>query len=232
MVVTVVDHVALRETPSTAGPLIGYLPLRARSFVVDGPVSADGYTWMLIAGPGLPPASGCATFPTSELTCPAWFGWAAMADASTGDAWFADDATACPDPASGDSRAVMMLGDVEALHCYAGRQLELPGWLSADSLTEGPPCELGDVTWLVCEPASGTLYADPAEEVTIGLYVDPTSDIDLSAANGQVTVLGHVDDQAAEACGTAFPGHPVNPMLTELNCRTKFVVDSIALVAP
>ena len=233
MVVALVDEIALRDGPSRSGGLIGYLRMGSRSFVVAGPESADGYEWMLLAGPGLPPASGCATSPTAELTCPAWFGWAAIADPASGDAWFAEDPTDCPNPAAGDSRTIMVLGDVEALHCYAGQQIELHGWLPAESLTDGPGCpgeEFG--AWLMCGP-SGSLFAAPDDATSIELYVDPTSEVDLSIAPiGNVTVIGRVDDPAADSCYTAFVGDLTNPVLMELNCRAKFVVDLIGAVAP
>jgi hypothetical protein len=230
MVVAVVDQIALRDG-ATSGGLIGYLPMGSRSFVADGPVSAGGYQWALLVGPGIPPASGCATFPTTELTCPVWFGWAAIADPVSGDPWFADDPSECPGPDTGDSRAIMMLGDVEALHCFSGDQLVLPGWLPAESLSEG--CNgVESVSWLVCETGAGTLFAARDEAVSIELYVDPTSDVDLSATTGQVTVIGHVDHPAARSCRTAFVGHPDNPVLREVNCRARFVVDRIAVQAP
>ena len=232
MVASVVDHISLRDSPSQAGALIGYLPLGSRSFVVDGPISAHGYEWMLLAGPGIPPSSGCATFPTSELTCPVWFGWAAIADPASEDQWFVEDPTDCPDPASGDSRAIMMLGDIEALHCYADDQLELPGWLPSESLNDVPSCPNGDVAWLMCPQPSGLLFANQDEVVAIELFVDPASGLDLGITTGHVTVIGHLDDPAAEACNTAFVGHPDNPVLRQLNCRAKFVVDRVAVVAP
>ena len=231
MVVTVVDQVALRDGARTAGGLIGYLPIGSRSFVVDGPVSADGYEWMLLVGPGIPPASGCATFPTRELTCPVWFGWAAIADPVSGDPWFADDPSECPEVDAGDTRAIMMLGDVEALHCFSGEQIEPSGWLPAESVNED--CSgLESVAWLVCEPGAGTLFVAQDEAVSIELYVDPSSDVDLSATTGHVTVIGHVDHPAAQSCSTAFVGHPDNPALREVNCRTRFVVDRVAVQAP
>jgi hypothetical protein len=232
MVVALVDDIALRDGPSRSGGLIGYLRMGSRSFVVAGPESADGYEWMLLAGPGLPPASGCATSPTPELTCPAWFGWAAIADPSSGAAWFADDPTDCPDPAAGDSDAIMVLGDVEALHCYAGQQIELHGWLP-ERLSDGPGCPGEDVgAWLICEP-SGSLFAAPDVATSIELYVDPASEVDLSIApTGYVTVIGHVDDPAAHSCYTAFIGDVYDPELMELNCRARFVVDLIGAVAP
>ncbi|HEX6473897.1 MAG TPA: hypothetical protein VF114_02275, partial [Candidatus Limnocylindria bacterium] len=122
MVRALLPGIALRIEAGLSEDRLGTLPQGSRSYVVSGPVEADGYTWIQLAGPGLPPSSGCATTPGPEFSCPAWFGWAATGDPATGDAWFVDHPTDCPDP-SLDLRAFMMLGDVEALHCYGNQQI-------------------------------------------------------------------------------------------------------------
>ena len=68
--------------------------------------------------------------------------------------------------------------------------------------------------------------------MSIELYVDPASDVELSAATGQVTVRGHVDDPAARTCSTAVAGHPDDSALGEVTCRSRFVVDRVAAQAP
>ena len=99
MVRTLVADVSLRVEPGMDSERLGTLPLGSRSLVVAAPREADGYLWIQIAGPGLPPASGCAISSGDELTCPAWLGWAATGDPASGTKWFIDDPSPVQPPA-------------------------------------------------------------------------------------------------------------------------------------
>ena len=76
MVRALVAGISLRAAPSVDSERLGSLPLGSRSLVVGAPREADGYRWIQISGPGLPPASGCATSPARRAHMPrlAWLG--------------------------------------------------------------------------------------------------------------------------------------------------------------
>lgn len=236
MVRALLSGIAVRLEAGLSSERLGSLPEGSRSFVVSGPVEADGYTWIQIAGPGLPPASGCATFPGPEFSCPTWFGWAAVGDPETGDAWFVEDPTDCPDPTQ-DPRAFMMLGDVEALHCYGNREIEFSGWIaSPEAITEPGECGANDVpaAWLSCPDGySMRVRANDFEVVDIELFVDPDSGVELAYPGHWPIVVGHFDHPDAAECETATPaGHPIDPDGVNLFCRTRFVLTLLGGVGP
>lgn len=234
IVKALVPGIALRSDPGLGADRFGILPEGSRSFVVNGPVEADGYQWIQLSGLGLPPASGCATFP-GELGCPVWFGWAATGDPQTGEPWFVDDPTDCPDP-SLEPRDFMMLGDVEALHCYSGRDLEVTAWLPEAGLNVAPVCPAEDVAarWLYCPDGySARVWAVEDEAVWLEVFVDPASSVEFTSTGYWAIIVGHHDDPAAEGCDAAISaGHPIYPAWAILNCRAHFVVTQLAGAAP
>jgi hypothetical protein len=236
MVRAVVPGIALRIAPGLSAERLGTLPDSSRSFVVGGPIEADGYEWIQLAGPGLPPASGCATSPGPEFTCPTWFGWAATGT-KEGDAWFVLDPTDCPDSNS-DARAFMMLGDVEALHCYGDEEIEFVGWIPGPTaLREPPTCEVANdvrAAWLFCSGGYAlSVQANDTEVVSIEIFVDPKSDVQLAYPGNYPIVVGHVDHPAARGCDAAIPaGWPVTAAQVVLECRTRFVLTNLGGVGP
>ncbi len=234
MVRALVGDISLRAAPSLDSERLGALPIGARSLVVGAPREADGYRWIQIAGPGLPPASGCATFPGDELTCPVWLGWAATGDPASGTKWFVDDPSGCPDPAA-DARAFMLLGDYEAIHCYRGLQLTFVGWLKpAPSTTEPTNCPSSDsdsaALWLTCHARRWEIaYANTIEAISIELFVDPATSIAIPRDGGWVTITGHIDDGAARRCPESVPASDtIRQARAELDCRAHFVVTGLA----
>ena len=237
MVRALVPDISLRAAPSVDSERLGSLAMGSRSLVVGAPRAADGYRWIQIAGPGLPPASGCATSPGDELTCPAWLGWAATGDPPSGTDWFVDDPSSCPDPGA-DARAFMMLGDYEAIHCYRGLQLSFVGLLkpapSTTEPTDCPPSDSGSAAlWLSCHARSWeTAYANTTEAVSIELFADPATSIAIPREGGWVTITGHIDDGAARQCPeTVAIGDAINQAKAELDCRAHFVVTGLAEAA-
>jgi hypothetical protein len=204
--------------------------------VVNGPVEADGYQWIQLAGPGLPPASGCATFPGPEFSCPTWFGWAATGQSDGSDAWFVLDPSDCPEP-SLDPRAFMMLGDVEALHCYGGSEIEFTGWIPGQEAIRDPRTCLdrfgAPTPWLFCADGySMIVSANDIEAVTIELFVDPAGGLDIAYPGNYPIVVGHLDDPLALGCADVIPMGAVDPARVELDCRVRFVVTTLGGVAP
>lgn len=222
--------ISLRAEPSTSAERLGSLAEGSRSLVFDGPVEANGLSWYWLIGPGLPPASGCATpVPTEPFSCPLWLGWAAT---GPGDDWFTLDDTGCPD--SSDLYGVARLGDYEALHCVGGQELEFVGWLPNYSPTpESRGCVSRGLStapdWLWCHDRWWeTLYANADEEIFIDLYVDPASGIVLPYDGRWVSITGHIDDPRAAGCMDSVPiGTPIALGYAVLECRAHFVVTSV-----
>jgi len=237
MVRAVLPGIALRGDPALSAERLGALPEGSRSFVVSDPVVADGYTWIELAGPGLPPASGCPTFPGPEFSCPIWHGWAATGDPQTGQAWFVDDPTTnCPDPAL-DTGAFMMLGDVEALHCYGNQDIRFTGWLPGnEGISDLAGCVGKDVgaKWLWCsEEYALRVWASNSEEVYIDVFVDPKTRRQLAYPGHWPIVVGHFDDPAASECDAATPdGWPMDPDAVSTMCRSHFVLTLLGGVGP
>lgn len=231
MVRAVNPGIALRVDPGLDAERVGALAEGSRSLVLDGPVAADGYSWYLLSGPGLPPSSGCTTpLPTEPLSCPIWLGWAA---AGPDHAWFVEDPTECPDPATEADRFAL-LGDFEALHCYAGEELVVTGWLQEYASTPDPaPCptgtQEGPAGWLWChERWWEALYVPPDQALFIELIVDPASGITLPHDGRLVTVRGRLDHELAEQCAASvLDGGQIRPEDAVRTCRSRFVVASI-----
>jgi len=225
LVATLADGIRLREEPGTSASILGTLAFGATSYVADGPREADGYTWWLLAGRGIPPYSGCITpFSTDPYDCPVWYGWAAGASAE-GDPWLATVRPDCP-PDSGPLTAFYGRGPLDYLTCFGGASRTYVGWLPVipDEPGGGGGCSLDGLTWLACGPAHD-LLVNPEGDFGDGvaLFVDPASGIDLDALQGMwVRVIGHYDDPAAAGCTYGpDPGYQV------LYCRSRFVVESI-----
>ncbi len=229
LVRTLVDGIRIREEPGTDAPLLGTLAFGTTSYVADGPREADGYTWWLLAGRGIPPYSGC-TGPiyTDPYECPVWYGWAAGASAE-GDPWLATVSPECP-PDSGPVTGFYGRGPLDYLACFGGESRTYIGWLPEipDDAGLGGDCPSDDLTWLACGPAH-ELLVSPGGQPGLALFLDPALGIDFDAWRSEwVSVTGHFDDPAAAGCtfGSA-PGYSV------LRCRSRFVVESIEpTVAP
>jgi hypothetical protein len=224
---TLANGIRLRQEPGTNAPILGTLALGISSYVADGPREADGYTWWLLAGRGIPWNSGCITpISTDPYDCPVWYGWAADASAE-GDPWLAIVSPDCP-PDSGPLTAYYGQQPLDYLVCFGGASRTYVGWLPEASYETGLGCGDPRVTddglrWLSgCGPAA-ELLASPDGPPGLGLFVDPGSGIDLDAVRGRwVRVTGHFDDPAAVDCTfEPDPGYEV------LLCRSRFVVESI-----
>ena len=226
--------IALRDGPGLIYPRIGILRDGSRSFVMTDPIEADGYVWQRLAGTGVPfdPANGCATAEQLGLPCAAYRGWAAIGEVGQ-EPWFELDRSDCPDPST-ETRDFMMLGDAETLHCYAGRELEFTAWVTMVAQPFQCPVITHPVAWLACTSSNPAhAAADPAEAVTIELFVEPGSGADFSQDGYWAVVIGAVDNPAAQECAEAIPaGHPINSFDAILDCRARFVVSRHVAAAP
>jgi hypothetical protein len=224
---TLVDGVRLRGEPGTGGEVLGTLPLGSSSYVVDGPRQADGYTWWLLAGLGIPWQSGCTTpTGTTPFECPVWYGWAAEAS-DTGDRWLGAVNQACP-PGEGMLTPDYGRQPLEYLACFGGATRTYVGWLPEvpDDAGLGGACpEMpDDLLWVACDLGYTRLLVSSEEDFSgagLSLAIDPASGIALEPMRGQwLAVTGRFDHPAA-GCEELGPGWA--PLL----CRARFVVASI-----
>lgn len=212
------ESIQLRAEPGTGALVLGTLPGGSWSYVADGPREADGYTWWLLAGLGLPPATGClAPVTTYPYDCPTWYGWAADASPE-GKPVLAMVDPNCP-PDSGPVTEYYGRQPLEYLACFDGESRTYVGWLNTSADNPGGECP----HWLACGHVD-ELLVSPEGPPGLYLYVDPASGIDLASLRGSwVSVTGHYDDPAAVGCTFGS-----NLDYSVLFCRSGFVVGSIA----
>jgi hypothetical protein len=231
MVRALVPGIVLRAEPTIAAYQIGILPEGSRSFVVGGPWEADGYEWIALSGTCLPLTVGCSTFPSPEL-CPVWQGYVATG-ASASEPWFALDPTDCPSPES-DPQAFMLLGDIEALHCFGTREIEFTAWITTATEPEPCPFEPHPALWLACAGNSPAVArARPDDGVGLELFVDPDSSIRFTRSGYWATIAGRLDHPISQQCNMAVGVNlPFFGAAAILECRAHFVVTRHEAAAP
>lgn len=230
--VTVADRVLVRSTPGVGADsrqLTPLLPVGTRLFIVQGPVSASGYSWYLVqplgsAGP---------------------FGWVAAGDRD-GSPWVRTADISCPaDPGLAE---VATRDPLIALACYGGRSIRFsarlggfdglvcpdvapfswsvdPGWLD--------PCGVdGALTPLTGSPQDGYFLARFGPSVDRAKVPEYGDNGDVWT---KVKVVGRYDHPSARSCrGRAIPDgvRPPPRASIVLTCRSEFVITSIKVVQP
>lgn len=229
---TTVAGLRLREDPTTGAASLGTLSNGAQSYVVDGPVSADGYTWYLLSGLGIPQYSGCSgPIATDPWECPVWFGWAA-AGSPDGDAWLAEDdldCTAWPEVVEFD--IILGVPRIAYLACFGDEERTLTGFYPAipDDAGLGGACAgvPGELSWIACN--LGYEHINPSEADPFGsgfvFSVDPGA-VAMPDRGQWVRLTGRFDHPAADDCTFDDP-----PIRSVLQCRAQFVVESAEVVA-
>lgn len=226
LVRTSVDALTVRAAAGRDAQSLGYLADGAVSFVVAGPVDADGYAWYLLSALGLPPASGCGPGQegTEPYTCPIWFGWVASDDLD-GTAWLEPATAECTEPPPAELQA-LTLGRpaLELLHCYGGRELTFRAWWPEEEGSASNCDPDSDVAWLGCPTV--VLGWDPGYWEAIGVAVDPETGPPFPARGQWIHVTAHMDDPASVSCGGA--GDPTTEdQRAILRCRTQLVVTAV-----
>lgn len=228
---TTVAGLRLREEPTTRAASLGTLSNGAQSYVVDGPVAADGYRWYLLSGLGLPQYSGCSgPMPTDPWECPVWFGWVA-AGSPDGDAWLVEHDLDCPTwPAVVDHDIILGVQRIAYLACFGGEERSLTGFYPPipDDAGLGGACAgvPGGLSWIACN--LGYEHVNPAETDPFGsgfvFSVEPDA-VAMPDRGQWVRVTGRFDHRAADAC--AFGEAPIRSVL---QCRAQFVVERAEVV--
>ena len=205
----------MRSLPTVDAMSIKYEPLLSRGeslFVVDGPVTADGYDWYLVQA-----LQGIDRGP---------FGWVAAASRE-GETWIDDlEEVDCPRIPE-DARDLGTLSEELLLHCFGGSELSI-------ELEANVFCLPGDAVATV-EPAwlavdCGVLSGDACGACGIPIAADPQFGFDLPKEDlAKWALSGHFDDPATASCRpSAVPG-PDGPSLELIvhRCRTTFVLTSL-----
>ena len=238
VVMTIVEGLTVRRSAGTDGERVGFLSLGAIAFVVAGPVDVDGVPWYLLTGEGLPYASGCSTPPADQpISCPAWAGWAAGANAG-GEPWLEETSfQRCP---SGKPTIERMseAGFTLRLMCWDDQELTFRAWWPTipDDAGLGGACQSEDLAagWLICQGTNyNGLSASEEEGFTqrLTLSIDPASDVVMPERGTWVEVVGHFDDPASSQCAEATGEGSFGPELTVFYCRIQFVPTSVTAVS-
>jgi hypothetical protein len=236
VVATTVDGLRLRRAPGAEGELIGFLALGTVGFVMAEGVEIDGVPWYPLSGMGLPYASGCETSPPDEpISCPAWRGWVAGANAA-GDPWLRKAADPpCPSPQP-SIEEISETQDTLRLVCWSGQELSFRAWwpVVPDDAGLGGACPALELPagWLVCQNINyNGLAANEAEGFVhrLSLSIDPSSDVTMPERGQYVDVTGHFDDPAASLCAEAAQVMDTEPILLVFDCRHQFVPTSVAV---
>jgi hypothetical protein len=214
--VTIVDELRVRSKPRISDDSYKFEPLLPGGtplYILDGPISASGYTWYEVA-------------PLGSRTLP--HGWVA-ASSRTGEPWLAPGHFACP-PVPADFKSLAALPSAVGLACFPGTPITVVarliscncdvdgGWLTPEWFSSGtggpemlvepgltqPPSNVRDWFWLNLDPAGQRPAALPVGEI--------------------VEVTGVFDHPAAAGCTfTELEGKPVPSQ----RCRLAFAVGKL-----
>jgi hypothetical protein len=241
IVATTVSDLSVRAGPTTSATKLGSLENGALSFVAGGPVDADGYRWYLVSGLGLPPSTGCAgPFETDPFNCPIWFGWVASASPA-GAAWLAPHAIDCAASPIDFEEIVIGVTDLMRLSCFGADPFTFRGYWPEipDDAGLGGACvsEAKPSGWLICQNINynGIVIDDETGFGGLGLNVsiDPASGVSMPERGTWVELTVHLDDPAAQSCGTDAVGAMAEERTPEewiLSCRGQMVVESVSAV--
>ena len=227
VVVTVSDRVRVRSEPRVSDDSIKYepvLPLGTQLLVLDGPVSASGYTWYKVAPVSFEGLEGPG------------HGWVALAG-KDGEPWIA---TCPPRP---DLAALASMGSNLGLACYGDQEITFMARLAPfDGLAcpDAPgfdwwiePFWLGPCNFDVfLTPLEGEPNYDfsvklhPAiDRGTLPAYFDDLGNSTWTT----VEVTGQYNHPKARTC-RGKGEQPPKPEAVVLECRGQFVVASIHVV--
>lgn len=238
VVVTVSDRVRVRSEPRVSADSIKYepvLPLGTELTVLDGPVSASGYTWYQVAPVSFDGLEGPG------------YGWVALAG-TDGEPWIA----ICPPRPD----LAALRSTYSGLACYGGQEITFTARLA---VYDGLICDDQPAVepWWIEPPwlggscsfysYSSAVFLSPLEgepNYGFGVTLYPTIDLttlpalfdDLGNSIWTVVeVTGQYDHPEARTCrGKSVPDgeQPPTPEAVVAYCRSQFVVTSVRFPAP
>jgi hypothetical protein len=224
--VTVSDRLRVRSEPRVSDDSIKYepvLPLGTELLVLDGPISASGYTWYRVAPVSFDGLEGPG------------YGWVALAG-KDGEPWIA---TCPPRPDFATLASIW--------NCYGDREITLRArvapfdGLACDDLPAVEPWWI-EPFWL--GPCSFDVFLSPLEgepSYDFPVKLDPATTEPLpeliddlgNSIWTTVEVTGQYDHPEARTCrGKSVPDgeQPPEPEAVVAYCRSEFVVTSILVV--
>ncbi len=238
VVVTVSDRVRVRSEPRVSDDSIRYeplLPLGTSLYVLDGPVSASGYTWYKVASVSLgliaPGVCGADQGPCDGIN----YGWVAAAGRD-GEPWLAAGRADCP-PVPTDVPALVSLPLGARLACFSRMPITVQARLiecncDVDGGGYEPNWFTDDQPLLLVEPSETHPPADYEDWLIVRF--DPAGRYPEALPVGDIVeVTGMFDHPAALNC--LFQDVPVEtagPPAPTSNCRFMFATTSLVAVQP
>lgn len=208
------DDSSILEMGLTDGDLV---------YVIEGPVAADGYDWLLV------------TELAPEFASRA-VGWIAPASRE-GEEWVAPVAPDCPTEVS--VAAFAPVPPPLLLQCFGGQELTLEGVFG--SCAHGDPV-IQAPEWLANYFCSFEVLGRPdgtTDWPSISVHTEPGT---VGVPDGQpqpLRITGRFDSPAAETCQFIDEAEQIMPELGEtdelflrFNCRAAFVVESATPIDP
>lgn len=192
-------------------------------YVVDGPVAADGYDWLLVVE--LAPEFGSRSV-----------GWIAPASRE-GEVWVEPEAPNCPTEIS--VAAFAPVPPPLLLKCFGGQEVTLEGVYG--SCAHGDPV-IQEPEWLANYFCSFEALDRPdgvSSWPSISVHTEPGVVEVPDGEPRQLRITGRFDSPAAETCRFMDEAYEIMPELggtdelfLRFNCRAAFVVESATQVDP
>lgn len=224
----VTTDLVMRTAPAVSPESIiypGRLGPGDRLYLVEGPVSADGFDWYL----GSPYEA--LVNEEADATSQVWvrFGWVAAAD-KTGEAWIVPIEADCPSDAT-----VEILSGLPfelRLACFGSGPISLDGEVTCPHLGLPTPAPQPDwLTWDACYlvPPGAPPYAPfGGPQQSIAIHYPPEAE----RLTGALSITGHFDDPRSTECKFFVPmqegdiySQDLFHRAQKLTCRASFVVD-------
>lgn len=218
----VTDNLVVRSLPEISAASEIH-PIRLSEpqllFVLEGPVTADGYDWYRVAP--------FEAFPSDIAEERPPLGWVAAGDGQ--EAWIAPWSGDCPKPSTRILRSMTYFLE---LACYAEEELTLEGVLGECTYIVPGTVSPGWLSTTFCTLWDEGYEGGPDGYELVGPFVFHQEPADFEVRTGPlqpVRVTGRYDHPAAQTC----EHHPLEgdepriPELVVIGCRAAFVVTEI-----
>jgi hypothetical protein len=184
-------------------------------YVVEGPITVDGYDWLL-AVELEDPFSG-------EVQSAGWI----AAASREGEEWVVPVDPICPSEISVEAFAAVAEGLL--LYCFGGQELTLEGAFGfcfhSDPVIQEP-------AWLGNYPCAFEKLDRPrvSHWPTVSVHLHPDADVHASPEAGPLRITGRFDAPEAKTCryvdGAELTFPEFHAALLPFQCRASFVVES------